>query len=554
MDHIIRRRIPACVRTLLTDITPKEDELRDWTDPEPQPVTKDGISLPVEAGSEALLTPAGAESALRWCGLCLSKPSCYTCPRCNVPYCGLVCYRSPAHSVCSEEFYKECVSEELKCRGETEEEGRSRMQEILLRLRSSADADGGMENVLKDLVEETGGGVTERDAEALELLSRLAELQANGKEEQSEEILEILQKLKEIEEGEMENDDEEEEVEDLGSKLSGLTLDSLTEEQLWNLLPSRDKEKFEELVKGGGVASLVEQWRPWWEEHEQNTHMLIEELQSGDDTRSSSGGGTADAGDRISSEMESKDARTEHHLHMTPAPPRPKQKKTSTPRTTTNMKGSAPPVSTKIPPLRSISSSPSPLVQFSVVNVLYGYAFSLCRFNGDVSEPELLLEFCQTVLELSESLGSARVFSSLPEALEGAVSSRRHNKDDPEAPLQALEAVAHILSGRSKDDPTGYVLSALSQLRMAFSEARASMTREEEEWRRKLFLAGKKCEFLQSWVKESAEAMRSSARWLWREVCRRREERETLERERKGLEEGWKKGGGRGKALIEEME
>ncbi|KAL6472053.1 hypothetical protein MHYP_G00182410 [Metynnis hypsauchen] len=577
MDHLIRRRIPACVRTLLTDITPKEEELRDWTEPEPEPVTRDGISLPIGAAPEALLTPTGTSStdgagpSARPCGLCLSRPSCYTCPRCNVPYCGLPCYRSSAHSACSEEFYKECVLEELNCQSETGEEGRSRMQEILLRLRSSADTDGGMENLLKDLVEKTGGGVMEQDAEALELLSRLAELQASSKEEHSEEILEILQKLREIEEGDEKSDDE-----DLALKLSGLNIDALTEEQLWNLLPSRDKEKFEELVRGDGAARLVERWRPWWEKHEQNTKVLVEELQSGEERKSSSGSGTRDAEDGMKNETESKENRTEkvseiqskdtnttkQQRQATTPPSRSSQslkKQTKTPksRNANSGKGSnpaAPPISAKVPPLRTISSSSSPLVQFSVVNALYGYAFSLCRFNGDISESELLLEFCRTVLETSESLGSARVFSSLSEALEGAISAGGLDRDNPEAPVRTLEAVAHILIGRSKDDPTGYVLSALSQLRAAFSEARASVAREEEEWRRKLFLAGKKCEFFQSWVKENADAVRSSANWSWREFSRRIEERETIERERRGLEEGWRKGWGRGRTLIEEID
>ncbi|KAL7848531.1 hypothetical protein AOLI_G00232490 [Acnodon oligacanthus] len=534
----------------------------------------DGISLPVGAAPEALLTPAGTGStdgagpSARPCGLCLSRPSCYTCPRCNVPYCGLPCYRSPAHSACSEEFYKECVSEELKCRSETGEEGRSRMQEILLRLRSSADTDGGMENLLKDMVEETA--VMEQDAEALELLSRLAELQASGKEEYSEEILEIIQKLREIEEGDKESDDE-----DLVLKLSGLNIDALTEEQLWNLLPSRDKEKFEELVRGDGAACLVEQWRPWWEKHEQNTKVLVEELQSGEERKSSSGNGMMDAEDGMKNERESKENQTEQvseiqskdtnttkQRQATTPPSRSsqslkKQKKTPKSRNANSVKGSnpaAPPISAKIPPLRTISSSPSPLVQFSVVNVLYGYAFSLCRFNGDISESELLLEFCRTVLETSESLGSARLFSSLSEALEGAISAGGLDGDNPEAPVRTLEAVAHILTGRSKDDPTGYVLSALSQLRSAFSEARASVAREEEEWRRKLFLAGKKCEFFQSWVKENTDAVRSSAHWTWREFSRRIEERETMERERRGVEEGWRKGRGGGRTLIEEID
>ncbi|XP_072514462.1 zinc finger HIT domain-containing protein 2 [Salminus brasiliensis] len=547
MEQMIRWRVPASVRTLLTDIGPREEELRDWA--EPEPVTRDRISLPIQTASEALLSPAGTDiAAPRPCGLCLSKPSCYTCPRCNVPYCGLGCYRGPAHSGCSEEFYKECVSEELKRCGEMGEEGRAGMQEILLRLRSAAAVDGGVVNALKGLEEESGAGAVELDVEALELLTRLAELQASGSEERLGEVEEILQKLKKVEEGGQ--GEEEDEEEDLAWKLSGVNIDSLTEEELWNLLPSRDKERFEGLVMGGGIAGLVALWRPWWERHEQNTRTFIEELKSKEEDE-----------EQASEQEEGKSSmgtqtNVTQLVQTDQRPPQVRQglKKQNRSKTRSGS-SSAPPVSTKIPPLHKFSSSPSPLVQFSVVNTLYGYAFSLRLFNGDISELEQLLDFCRTVLEISESLSSGRVFSSLPEALEGgaiAVSTARHfDRDDPEAPVRTLEAVAHILTGQSTDDPTGYSLSALSQLRLALREARASSPKEEEKQRRIFFLAGKKCEFFQSWVKENGEAVRSSARQAWREYSRKRAERETLERERKEVEEGLKKR--RGKTLIEEI-
>ncbi|QQP42278.1 Uncharacterized protein FKW44_016889 [Caligus rogercresseyi] len=47
------------------------------------------------------------------CGLC-SEPAKYACPRCNIQYCSLKCYRCPEHASCSEEFYKEAIHEELK--------------------------------------------------------------------------------------------------------------------------------------------------------------------------------------------------------------------------------------------------------------------------------------------------------------------------------------------------------------------------------------------------------------------------------------------------------
>lgn len=43
------------------------------------------------------------------CALCMTVPSRYTCPRCNVSYCGLSCYRGVRHRTCSEAFYRDEV-------------------------------------------------------------------------------------------------------------------------------------------------------------------------------------------------------------------------------------------------------------------------------------------------------------------------------------------------------------------------------------------------------------------------------------------------------------
>ncbi|XP_066507832.1 zinc finger HIT domain-containing protein 2 isoform X2 [Hoplias malabaricus] len=544
-------RVPVSVRKLLTDITPKEEEFGDWTDPEPEPVVRDGISLPVLGSSEVLLTPCGSDSeggqgSPRVCGLCLCKPALYTCPRCNVPFCGVFCYRSSAHSECSEEFYKECVSEELRSRAETQDEARRRiwsMQEILLRLRKSSLADGGMENVLKDHVEEPGAGLTESDTEALELLAKLAELQENGKEEEREEILEILQRLRQTQEGE--EGDEDEDDEDLATKFSGLNVESLTEQQLWNLLPSRHRQRFQELLKGGGVSGLVEVWRPWWEKHQPNTTALIQELQLEEEEEESRAEGDAESEETEKSlETESKNPNKAHSQS--------KQSHEKRIKTRENVSNRAPPVSTKTPPLSQLCSSPSPFVHFSVVNTLYGFAFSLRLFNGDTAEPE----FCPLVLDISEGLGSGRVFCSLSEALERAVSAAvDFDRQCPDAPILALSAVAHILFGESEDEPTGFALSALSQLRTALRDARKNRSggrdAEEETQRRRCFLAEKKCVFFQSWVKENSATLRSSARETWREYLRRRAERERMDRERRAVEERGRKR--RGKTLIQEI-
>ena len=75
------------------------------------------------------------------CNFCPSPSSSYSCPRCNAAYCSLACYRRPEHEGCSEEFYRECVRDEMALRSkEDAAEGgdpagaRRRMVETLRRM------------------------------------------------------------------------------------------------------------------------------------------------------------------------------------------------------------------------------------------------------------------------------------------------------------------------------------------------------------------------------------------------------------------------------------
>lgn len=44
---------------------------------------------------------------------CFKEPQKYCCPRCNIQYCSVGCYKSAKHSQCSESFYKDCVIQEM---------------------------------------------------------------------------------------------------------------------------------------------------------------------------------------------------------------------------------------------------------------------------------------------------------------------------------------------------------------------------------------------------------------------------------------------------------
>ncbi|KAJ3609959.1 hypothetical protein NHX12_022053 [Muraenolepis orangiensis] len=582
MNRLRRDRLPPSVRSLLTDIAPREEYLcSEWTDSESsESVCSDGILLPSRKtdGHTEFLTAATASTHQHQddltkhgsstsegtvCGLCKSKPSCYTCPRCSVPYCCLSCYRSPDHILCSEEFYKQSVMQELKDMGETPADGRKKMQDILLGLKQKADwTEGGMGRVLREAgLESDDHEQGDGQVEIFELLSRLAELQRSGPGDMAE-IHGILQRLEEIGErdegdavsvGDM-GDEEREEEQDLAGTLSGLNIDSLSEEAMWGLLNSQEKEGFVDVLKGKGLKQLVALWRPWWEVHEEGSAVMVEVLEgasSGDKTLN-----TKEGSDHIK-----EDAVLEPALIPIKSAKNKQKGQTSRDEQAVLLASTVPPISAKIPKLSSLSSHPSPLVCYGLVNALFGYTFTLTFFNGDVES--LTHDLCDTILDVSEALRSNKVFESLPQALEcgeaAMLAGGCFDREDPYAKDRAVEAVAHVMTGRSRRDATGYCLAALSQLRSLLSKARAALPKgeevvEEEEKRRKYFLAGKKCEFYQAWVADNGPQLGTLAIGLWQEHSKRTSRRETLEREKRAVEDSWKKGKQKGKStLIEEI-
>lgn len=73
---------------------------------------------------------------------CSKRTRLYTCPRCGIGYCGAECYKSDAHTDCSESFYRQCVEDELKSQ-ENDPAARQKMMEILKRVHEE-DIENGM--------------------------------------------------------------------------------------------------------------------------------------------------------------------------------------------------------------------------------------------------------------------------------------------------------------------------------------------------------------------------------------------------------------------------
>ncbi|XP_076090400.1 zinc finger HIT domain-containing protein 2-like [Mytilus galloprovincialis] len=154
------------------------------------------------------------------CKLCLKTKVKYTCPRCNIQYCSLECYKSEKHLQCSENFYKECFMEGLKDFGSSKED----KQNVLEMLQRVKDEDPGFDS---------------DDDEDLEARLQGLDLETDSKT--------VWNKL---------TDKEKKEFERL---MAGGELSTLVE--VWTPW-WKDK-----------LSTLIEVWMPWW-----NDKVLISEI------------------------------------------------------------------------------------------------------------------------------------------------------------------------------------------------------------------------------------------------------------------------------------
>ncbi|KAI9062579.1 hypothetical protein FKP32DRAFT_1573971 [Trametes sanguinea] len=152
------------------------------------------------------------------CAICRRQFSRYTCPRCNIPYCSLVCFRSEKHADCSESFYRKVIEEDVKSAPSSSADERRRMMELLKRFE-------------EDTLEESP------------LLG--------------------------------DSDDDGDDTDDLQSRLQNIDLDSASYEELWAVLTPAEREKFlsalndpnSELAQQLLASEELEreQVDPWWD-------------------------------------------------------------------------------------------------------------------------------------------------------------------------------------------------------------------------------------------------------------------------------------------------
>eukprot|EP00644_Phytophthora_capsici_P014111 jgi/Phyca11/4715/fgenesh1_pm.PHYCAscaffold_3_\ len=141
-------------------------------------------------------------SLARVCRVCTTQEARYTCPRCNIPYCSVNCYRSHGEG-CTEQFFESHVRSEMLV---------------------ASNARGGEDKKQQKSIQE--------------LLERVKEFQEEQQQVDDQEAL--MQRMEELA---------------LLDKAGDLTLESLTPEE---------RKKFFGEVADGRLGKLIQLWSPWW--------------------------------------------------------------------------------------------------------------------------------------------------------------------------------------------------------------------------------------------------------------------------------------------------
>ncbi|CAG8805138.1 14678_t:CDS:2 [Gigaspora margarita] len=186
------------------------------------------------------------------CGICKREISKYTCPRCNLKYCSLNCYKHETHSECTEAFYKDNIIEEIKSQ-RVDEDDKKKMIDMLRRFEQEGDE---MSREAMEMEDEDYDDITDRFNDLNIGKSCLI-------------ILLILSNYLFIHYYYHQ------------PSLFPFT-DSADIETIWSKLTPRERVEFQEKFIDGKPESLLEiidelpLWKPWWEYNNNNSSKIVE--------------------------------------------------------------------------------------------------------------------------------------------------------------------------------------------------------------------------------------------------------------------------------------
>ncbi|KAI8918099.1 hypothetical protein BC831DRAFT_483322, partial [Entophlyctis helioformis] len=180
---------------------------------------------------------AGARSRL--CGICMIQGSNYACPRCNVKYCSLSCYKSQAHADCSEAFYRSNFMGELQSQRVSSPERQRMLHMLDSHERKMNEQQTDLDAfVVSGSDHDSGSDDDDRGAAA-------------DSEERGDGHVDV---------------DVDVEL-DLQDRFRDLDLDTAPPEEILARLSEAERKAFQDMLSSNdtGLQRLVPQWAAWWD-------------------------------------------------------------------------------------------------------------------------------------------------------------------------------------------------------------------------------------------------------------------------------------------------
>jgi len=261
-------------------------------------------------------------------------------------------------------------------------------------------------------------------------------------------LVEMLRRL------EMESALDEDGADDLAARFADVHLDTCSSELIWQRLTESERAEFEKFVKSDQIHDLVKLWEPWWCV---SVEPLVEE---------------------IGNESATTDA--------------------------------IPPVLAGVPHIEQLAKcGTSDLISFSIVNVLYSYAYTTRLYNGE--HLTMASDSATVMLDVSESFGQG-LFSDVALAVGSCLSQldcsvAQAHFVSREYSVSVVDDVCKIVAGAARK-PMPFPLAALSDCHRVFRAARKEISRQmsdtsdrrADEDRKRYYGVVKKLEYLISWT------------------------------------------------------
>ena len=337
----------------------------------------------------------------RICKICEKvEGASYQCPRCEIPYCSLNCYK--AHNqTCTEGFYKDQVDTELKTKTATYEDQKKMMDRLKNLHLSDTQGVPGDFSLAPSLPEDPTNKYAPFQRPFSDGVTALDDL-----EEGEEALFALFDK------------DIHEEL----ANLPDLNPDSIV--QFLASLPEEKINRFATAALDGALSHLMEPWVPWWFEKNSSSALL---------GASGSNGFVQEVdGDSSSGGKEERGGKTER-VGVVPET------------------GPIKPFSQLFP----TTKKPSPTLPFDLVDLLFGYGMMMRRCNGEWNDASVLASCVEDVFSFSQVIGEGRAFGSMALVFEGKVAIPS---------LRREEVLAISLDCLSILKRKRYVLGALGDL------------------------------------------------------------------------------------------